>query len=233
MNKNTLALSRKKERLLRLHQLAAAGQMTASFVHQLRTPLQTIQSHVEFSLEFLAPVGPLKEKLEAILNNVQRLSRIIESLLRRARSQSIELANGDIILSVEEACRMAEDSAKKKKIAITRRLEKIPLVRHDPDLLEGALLNLLHNAIDATACGGMITVGLAKKNSGFEITIEDTGPGMDSSLLEQAGTPFLTTKENGTGLGIYMARQILELHGARLSLTNPLKGGCSAIISWP
>ncbi|MEK7288385.1 MAG: ATP-binding protein [Elusimicrobiota bacterium] len=222
-----------RETFLRLHRLGTVGQLAASFAHQMRSPLATIQSQAEFAVEFLSPSPKLRENLEMILRNVQRLGSTIDGLIRMAKSGSLALTMGAIGPILEAACRSIEPAANKQGVRITRRLETAPDLLRDPDLLHGALYNLLINAVEAMPSGGTLHVNYLPHREGFQIIIQDSGRGMNAAHLGHIGKPFFTTKEDGTGLGFYIARQIIESHGAKLQLTSSQGAGTTLSIIWP
>jgi len=108
---------------------------------------------------------------------------------------------------------------------------KAPKVFLDPHYMHSVIYNLLNNSAQALAGrpGGVITVGTGWLEAEKEVhlTISDNGPGLEPSMMENLFQPFFTTKESGTGLGLYLARQIMEEHGGRILVSSPEGGGAS------
>ncbi|MBI4368771.1 MAG: hypothetical protein HY547_00925 [Elusimicrobia bacterium] len=221
-----------RETFLRLQRLSTLGQITASFAHQMRSPIQIIQSNAEYALEFETPAASTKNNLTSIIKNSERLSRLIQSVLNMAKSGACQLEPAGLEAVIDSALLALEDTAKKKQIKISKSLAACPLLKLDPPLLQGALYNLMANAVEAMPDGGALEIKLTVGPK-VKLLIQDSGPGMDPVVLSQAGEAFFSTKPSGTGLGVYMTRQILAQHGATLVLASEPKKGVAAVIEFP
>ncbi|MBI4669457.1 MAG: HAMP domain-containing histidine kinase [Elusimicrobia bacterium] len=204
-----------------------------AFAHQMRSPLQTIQSSAEFALEFLSPQAKLKENLEIMRHNAQRLSKMVNALLDMAKRGACRLEPGRLSSVVEAALSPVEPLAEKQGVAVEKQLQDKAVIKLDANILEGALYNLFLNAIEAMPSGGRLAVEIQAGDQGARLTIEDTGQGMAENLLAKLGEPFVTTKENGTGLGLYVTKQILDQHGAQICWKSQKGKGTKATIIFP
>ncbi|MBI2071242.1 MAG: PAS domain S-box protein [Elusimicrobia bacterium] len=222
-----------RETFLRLQRLGTLGQIAASFAHQMRSPLQIIQSSAEFALEFCSPSPKLKENLDSIAKSTERLSKMTAALLNMAKSGACRLERGSLVNVIEAALLPIEPAVKKQNIKIIKDFGPAPEILLDPYILQGALYNVLANAVEAMPSGGTLTIGLKSENQQLILNIQDTGPGIDAAILNQVGQPFLSTKETGTGLGVYIAKQIFEQHNARAAWSSEQSRGTSVIVAFP
>ena len=221
-----------RDTMLRLQQLGAIGQLSAALAHQIRTPLHVIQSTVELLQDELPSGSPHQESLRVVNRNVERIAALTEALRGFVQQRKHVNFPGDLNKVVEQVCLFIEMLCKKRGIKLRTSLATLPLVRLDPDYLLGALYNLMANAVDAMPEGGVLTVVTAVHGREVTLAIEDTGRGMPPAVLEQIGRPFFTTKPQGTGLGVMVARQILEQHHATLRIESKPEVGTRVHIAF-
>lgn len=222
-----------REILMRLQQLGAVGQLSAALAHQIRTPLHVIQSTVEFIQEELPAASPQQDGLRVVNRNVERIAALTEALRGFMQARRHSAVPDDLNKVVEQACLFIEMLCKKKGIKLKRSLAQVPPVRLDADYLMGALYNLMGNAVDAMPDGGVLSVTTAPRGAEVLLTIADTGHGMPAAILEQIGRPFFTTKRLGTGLGVMVAKQILEQHGAAMQIESKHEVGTRVVVAFP
>ena len=106
-------------------------------------------------------------------------------------------------------------------------------IEADPRKLREALFNLVANAVDATAPGGSVEVGILPRDGRIDVLVRDSGKGMPAEVLERVGTPFFTTREQGTGLGVAMARAAFAQHGGSLQYSSVEGLGTTATATLP
>lgn len=205
----------------------------AKVAHELKNPLASVKGLVQLlrrgatderAAERLAVIGGEVERMEAILRDYLSFSRPLENL----KPEPIDLGRVvDDTLAVVEA-RVAE-------AAITLRREgatSVP-VRGDPRRLKEALLNLVGNALEATPRGGSIAVRVEAAADVASVSIADSGPGMSEETLARLGTPFFTTRDGGTGLGVCLARSVIGQHGGTLDYESEPGRGTTATLRVP
>ncbi|MBI2505339.1 MAG: PAS domain S-box protein [Candidatus Latescibacteria bacterium] len=230
-------VKRLEAQVQRMHTLAALGEMAATVAHEIRNPLGGIAGFATLLERDLAADDPRRRLARKITEGVARLNRIVSSLLSYTRPLTLNTRPVNMVEVVEEAAAFFE-------IDLERRPENIALQRHYPDLPMGCaidpeqfqqvILNLLHNATQAMAPrGGTIAIGLsagAAEPAQIRLTIRDQGMGMSSEVQEKLFTPFFTTKEDGTGLGLVTSKKIVEAHGGLIQVeSEPGKGTCFTI----
>jgi signal transduction histidine kinase len=136
------------------------------------------------------------------------------------RLEPVEVELADV---AESVLALLEARAKAAAVSLERKGRARATV--DPKQLRGALLNLVANAIEACSRGGRVKIALAEEHGNVRVGVEDDGRGMPPEVVQRVGTPFFTTRERGTGLGVVLARAAFEQHGGTLEYRSaPGKG---------
>jgi signal transduction histidine kinase len=218
----------------------------ANMAYEFRTPLTSIGGFAELLLSGLA--GELndraREYVDAILASVQRLGEQIENVLDLGQSEAGTLPFRrepvEMRMIVAEALAQIRGRAAEARVALgSRATDTTVPVEGDPRLLRRAIGQLLDNAIAATPAGGQVVVEVARRpKGGARVVVSDNGPGMEPALLARAlqglrAAPDGTTVERRQGLGLPLARQLVEGHGGRLELVSEPGQGTSAIVILP
>jgi len=214
----------------------AAGLRMAGFLHQFKTPLHVIQSQTELLLEDAALSPQTRGSLDLIQKSVGRLAAQTQSILDLSRGTSESIQVAPLGPLVEEICQAAQTDCRKKDVTIETYVVETAPIRMDRISLEGALHNLVNNAIEAMPKGGMLKITTFDRTGSQQtgVRIEDTGPGMDRQTLRKIlQTPFQTSKSNGTGLGIYITRHILRRHRASMKWESKPGVGTKVTILFP
>jgi len=214
----------------------ALGQMLAGFVHQLRTPLHVIESGVEDLKQLRAFPAEANARLELIQRSVERLQSCVQSLLEFARNGEEPFAEASLNGVLERVCDYLLDECPRRRVRLEKQLEpRLPLIALKERCLEEALLNLAVNALEAMPDGGLLTLHTCRSSDGRELILEvsDQGKGMDPDILLKEGTPFVTTKKGGMGLGLFFTRKILDQHHAQLAFHSEPDQGTTAVVTFP
>ena len=206
--------------------------------HELRTPLTLTLSPVEAMLQ--GDMGPLnpdqKEYLHNVHTNALRLLKLINNLLDLAKLEDgrVELQYGkyDLAAFVREVMNSFSVSGKKRGVEIiVQGLDPLPEVYFDREKLEKVLINLVGNAVKYMTSGGRLEVGWALEADAVRVSVRDTGPGIPEGALERIFNRFeqvdqsSSRKFGGTGIGLSLAKEIVELHGGRIVASNHPEGG--------
>ena len=232
-------VKRLEAQVRRMHTLAALGEMAATVAHEIRNPLGGIASFANLLERDLAAHDPSRRLVRKITEGVARLNRIVSSLLSYTRPLNLNTHSVDVAEVVEEAAAFFEIDTERTggKIAIVRHFPEEPLVCHvDTEQFQQVILNLLLNATQAMPEGGDIDVEvfpISKSDGGATLCVRDHGVGIKEEFQEKLFTPFFTTKEDGTGLGLVISRKIVEAHGGQIRVVSKPNEGTSFFIDLP
>ncbi|MBI5244356.1 MAG: PAS domain S-box protein [Elusimicrobia bacterium] len=223
-----------REALVRMERFCSVGRMTAAFTHQMRTPLHVVSSTAEFALEFLSPSGKLRECLEMILRNAHHATESVKSLLDFAKAGRPRLVEASLNDAVRAAAQLIEKLCASRRVELKLELGEPAPALFDPPQIRAVVQNVLVNAADASAQGGLIEARTSSSaEGGAQLVVRDTGPGMTPEVLARASTPFFTTKEDGTGLGLYLSKRVLAEHGASFHIDSLPGRGTTVTIRFP
>jgi signal transduction histidine kinase len=210
-----------REQMTRAEHLATLGELATGLAHEIRNPLAGIAGAIEIIVRDLAPDSPRRDVLEEVRREVKRIHGILSDLLLYARPQPPQLVPADLNFTAEQAVHMAREQIRSRPIEIlfSPLAGSAPVV-HDPAQIEQVLLNLLLNGIQAIPEGGTIDVRLLTENGFALVSVADTGRGISPEDLPRIFRPFFTTKQRGTGLGLSLAKGIVEDHGGRIEVAS-------------
>jgi len=242
-----------KDQLNRSERLAAVGQMVASVAHEVGTPLHSIAWHVQALGEEAGVTSDMKKRVSVIEDQLGRVVRIIQDLLSSTRQRKPEAIWVPVDRVIDPVVALMEPAFHAKGVALTvERTGTLPLVWADAEKIHQVLVNLLTNALAATPPDGTVVVGGGTRSPSADelesgrrmadamttmvtITVRDTGCGMPPDDVRKAFEPFFTTKAvgTGTGLGLFLSREIVVAHGGLLSLESDIGKGTVVTISLP
>ena len=218
----------------RLDRLAALGEMSAVVAHEIRNPIAGIAAGVEYLGKNIPEDSPQKEGVAMILGEIERVNRILEDILSVARPFQLKLGPQKLPDLVEQVLNRQAGIIERKKIRIARHYApSLPVVQADGERLEQALTNLVLNAVEAMPLEGTLGIGLETEDRWLVITISDTGPGIALDAQQRIFEPFFTTKARGTGLGLAVARRIIEEHGGMIQVASQPGQGTKFVIRLP
>jgi two-component system, NtrC family, sensor histidine kinase HydH len=218
-------IQRQQTELGRMEALAALGQMAGAVAHNLRNPMAGIRSSAEL-LRLEHPVAmPASDE---IIGEIDRLECCIQELLQYTRSETPAVQRIDPAALVEEALSRHRLTSERYGVALVlndlRRASC--LIDVDPLLLSQAISSIVANAVEAMPEGGRLEVQISDgPDQRLRISFRDHGPGIAPELLGRISEPFFTTKTRGLGLGLAMARRIVERFGGKLEIGNADRGG--------
>src|SRR6266568_2934694 len=198
-------------------------QIGSKLAHELKNPLTGVKALVQLGLRNPFEAAS-RERLEVVDREVTRMQEILRNYLSFTRPlQQVtprRIAVGPIVSDTLMVLSARADDARVRLFA-----QGDAEVEADPLRLKEALLNLVANAIEATPAGGQVVVEVQAAGDRAEIVVRDTGRGMPPETLRRVGTPFFTTRDDGTGLGVVLARSVIAQHGGALRYdSEPGKG---------
>ena len=239
-NQMVVQLRESREEIERLHRtqmsraehLATLGEMATGLAHEIRNPLAGIAGVIEIIGRDLPTTSPAREVVKDVRQEIARINHIVTDLLQTARPHPPKVRKSDLNVTVEHAVMLGRQQALAKGIEISLHKDpSLPEVEHDSDQIHQVLLNLLLNALQAIDRHGNVAVTLSRREANAVIEVTDNGRGIPAENLPNIFRPFYTTKGDGTGLGLSLARRIVEDHHGRINVTSTVgKGTTFAVI---
>jgi signal transduction histidine kinase len=229
--------------LAHLNRQATAGELSAAIAHEVNQPLGAILSNAEAAELLLASPTPdiaeIREILADIKRDNQRASEVVVRSRRMLKKAAVLTEDVDVNAIVSEVFAFVASQASASKIHLETQLEPLPLyTRGDPIQLQQVILILVLNSMDALqeATGKQrLIVGLTSRAGAkhCEVRISDTGAGIALSDLDHVFDPFFSTKEHGMGMGLSIARSIVEMHGGKIGAATQKGGGAEFTVRLP
>jgi C4-dicarboxylate-specific signal transduction histidine kinase len=219
--------------LARANRFATAGELTASIAHEINQPLGAIQTNVE-TLDLvlqssLPDLREIKEIVADIRHDQERASEVIRrlrSLLEKAPFEVRDIDLNEVVRETEQF--LSAFSAFSVDLSTSITPEPLP-IRGDPIQLQQVVLNLIVNAADAMSeiprAERKVTIRTTRIRDLAEVSVSDAGPGIPPDKLKEVFEPFFTTKAHGMGMGLSIARTIIEAHGGHIVAENQANGG--------
>jgi len=232
----TEQLKKMQEEVNQSRVLSALGEMAATVAHEIRNPLGGIGGYASLLARSIPPEDPKRKYVDKIIGGISSLNKIVGNLLAYTRKTNLQKQNTDLVTWAEAILAHAEIEIEKEKkqLFIERNFPSEPLnAEIDAERLQQVMLNLLMNAIQAIETDGKISVGISSNERFAEITVADTGNGIEPEHLKNIFTPFFTTKEQGTGLGLAIVKKIVDLHEGEITVESSTGKGTLFCIKIP
>jgi signal transduction histidine kinase len=202
--------------------------------HEIRNPLGAIKGAVEILKDDYQPEDARYEFIQILLKETDRLNHIVQEFLGFARPKQPDFQQADLNEAIESVLTLTAQEAKKAGVKIEKRLDPTIGKRSlDVGLLRQAFLNLVLNAIQAMDNGGVLTIVSRLQGDAVEITIADTGAGINEENRKKLFSPFFTTKKNGTGLGLAITYRIIENHRGTINVASEPGKGSTFMVKIP
>jgi len=222
------------EHMKRADRLFALGQLSAGLAHEIRNPLASIAGAAGILQRNLHLEHKDAECLRIISKECQRLNGLLTDFLDFARLRTPNYRIVDFRGVIDSVMELASHAAGKSPAVLRREIPSdLAPVECDPELMKQVLLNLINNAMQATPGGGEVLVSAGVSKERLTVKVKDEGCGIDRADRDRIFDPFFTTKENGTGLGLPVAHQIVEQHGGILAAEANPEGGMTFSVSLP
>ena len=214
--------------------LAALGAMSAGLAHEIRNPLAGVKGAAQF-LQGERLGGEAQEMLQVVIDETDRLNMVVTQFLDYARPFQLALEPIDLDQVVTQSLMLLRAQGLPDSIALEEHLDAANVqVRLDRTRMGQVVLNLLQNALQAMPDGGVLTVRTQRSRNRrgpvVEVSVGDTGQGIDADLREKLFVPFFTTKQAGTGLGLPISRRIVEAHGGDLEVHSAPGRGSTFVV---
>lgn len=216
--------------------LASLGNLAAGVAHEIRNPLSSIKGFATYFKERYKDIPDDKKTAEIMVQEVERLNRVISQLLEFASPVKIHKKSVSMVTLIQHSLKMIEGHAREKNIEIKTDLDHHTKDLYiDPDKINQVFLNIYLNAIEAMENNGTLYVRLTedKKNNMAKVEISDTGKGIIKEDLTHIFDPYFTTKQSGTGLGLAIVHKIIESHKGEIRVESERGAGTTVTILLP
>jgi len=239
MFQDASAKQRIREQLRQADQLAFLGGLAAQFSHQVRTPLTAVRGLLELLWADMPPTALHQEYFDHIMRGLQRLDRLAASLLSLTHATPGALEVVHLPQLLDDILTLMDTTTPQTINIQTDYALLLPPVTGHPHLLSEAFANLVQNALEATPPGGAVTIQVrpgslspasspppslspspSRLPAAVQVLIQNSGSGIPEELHERIFEPFFSSKREGTGLGLTIARRLIESHGGRLSVAS-------------
>lgn len=203
--------------------LARWGALAGGLAHEIKNPLSTMNISLQLLREDLqgraqVAASQVLPRIDLVISEIERLQGILNDFLRLVREPELTASSRDPNDLVEEIVRFVQPELAEHGIDVVTQLDRsVTTLQIDSDLFRQAFLNLVKNAQHAMADGGVLTIQTRRHDDAFAFDVIDTGSGIAEGIRDRIFDGFFSTKSGGTGIGLSLTRQIIELHGGEVS----------------
>ena len=227
-----------RSRLIETEKLGAMAKVAGSVAHEIRNPLNALFLNADLLEEELSETGKLPaaidERLRVMREEIERLNEIIKNYLSLSKLGNANFERLELNEVVREFAEEAEEMAGRRKVTLDLRLGRgDTAVRGDRNMLRRVLVNLVQNALDVSPQGACVLVSTRRLLHRVRLSVRDRGTGVSQEALPHLFQPFFSTKERGTGLGLYLSREIVMAHDGEVALRSLKPRGAQATVLLP
>jgi len=216
-------LRKYQREIARLDNLNLMGQMAGSIAHEVRNPMTSIKGFLQLFYQQYK-YREDRESIELMVEELDRVNDIITTFLSLSQMNHIELKSMNLNDCIVGVLPLIIADALKNEVFVDNKLEHIPQIMIDKGEIKQLVLNLTRNAIESMPSGGTLTVKTFEDVEGVNLLVQDDGKGIPPEIIDKIGTPFLTTKKDGTGLGMAVCYSIVERHNAKITVDTSSEG---------
>lgn len=230
-----------RAQLEQAQRMATIGELTSTTTHEFNNLLMTILNYAKLGLRHKDE--PSRDKaFQRILDSANRATKITGSILAMSRSRTGQMESTALRPIIEDTLLLLEREFRKYRIQLETKLDDVPEVLANASQIQRVIVNLLVNARQATAEGGLVRITLQADLAASEValTIRDSGTGISADVLPRIFDPYFTTKsgpdasgKGGTGIGLASCKEIIDLHQGRIRVESSLGKGTAFIIRLP
>lgn len=221
------------EKIKQAEKLAVVGELAAGIAHEIRNPLTAIKGFVQLIAQKKGPEIP-DMYTDTVFEELDRIDQIVGEMLLLAKPSPVTQSKIDIAGLIQDIVNLMSPQALMHDVIINTSIESgLPSVDGVQNQLKQVFINLIKNSIEAMEQGGTVTIHACLKSEKNIITVSDTGKGIPSGQLKNIGTPFFSTKEMGTGLGLMVTYRIIQNHKGEISVQSKVGEGTVFKISLP
>lgn len=222
---------RMEEEIFKYDRLNFVGEIAASIGHEVRNPMTTVRGYLQM-FQRKQQFSNYIEDIGVMIEELDRANGIITEFLSLAKNKTFELKKNDLTAIIKSIFPLIKADALRLEHTIQTKLQSIPTLMLDEKEIRQLVLNLVRNAFEAIEEAGIVFIKTYHNQSYAFLEVADNGRGIPSQILNRLGTPFLTTKENGTGLGLAVCYRVVQRHNAKMSVNTNAKG-TTFVIKFP
>jgi PAS domain S-box-containing protein len=215
--------------------LSAIGRLTSGVAHEVKNPINAIVVHLEVLRQKMKEIDPdTRRHVDVISSEIQRLDRVVQTLVDFTRPVELRLNDLDMRKLVEDVVSLASPAAEKHNVLIEREASPDALpVRIDADLVKQALLNIVLNGVQAMADGGTLRLTVKRDGDNALISVRDQGAGIPENIRDKVFNLYFTTKTGGSGIGLAMAYRVVQMHHGSVEFTSIIDHGTTFFLRFP
>ncbi len=220
------------KQLVQAARLAAVGQLSAGLAHEIRNPLASIKGTADILADDFPDEHPKGRLLRILQAETRRLNEVLTRFLAYARPTSRQDSQVNLSEEINTVVDLVRHDHRDTTIKVDLPATAVMMVG-DSQQIHQLLLNLLLNAALASGPGGRISVSLLADETHVQCLIQDSGPGFTPAARQNFGTPFFSTREGGTGLGLAMCVRVAEDHGGSITVDEEQSDGARVVVQLP
>jgi len=217
--------------LVRSARLAAVGRLSAGLAHEIRNPLASIQGSAEVLSDDFPPEHPKHKLLEVLLTESERLNNVLSRFLAYARSEPSTNKPLDLVAEVSAVTELLAHQTDGSDISLE--LPEVCSVIGNAEHVRQVVLNLALNGTAMAGTNGSVNISVQISAEKGEVSVTDSGPGFTAEAIENFGTPFFSSRQGGTGLGLATSLRLTEDMGGTLQVDTSHKQGARVVLSLP
>lgn len=211
------------DELTRLDRLNIVGEVAAGIGHEVRNPLTTVRGYLQL-FTHKEKYADDCEQFKLMIEELDRANSIITEFLSLAKNKSVELHPGNLNDTIQTMLPLLQADAFRFGHRIRLEAGEIGVIHYDDKEIRQMIINLVRNGFEAMEPGGLITIKTFVERDCVTLAIQDVGTGIAQEVLDRLGTPFITTKAAGTGLGLSVCYRIAERHNAEIDVRSTASG---------
>jgi len=212
-----------EKEMARLDRLNLVGEMAASIGHEVRNPMTTVRGFLQM-LSTKPDLDKYRGFFSLMIEELDRANSIITEYLSLAKNKAIDAKMANLNRVIRTVLPLMEADALRMNKSIIANFADVPDLLLDEKEIRQCVLNLVRNGLEAMSEGGTITISTYREEEAVVLAIKDEGSGISPEMLDKLGTPFLTTKDTGTGLGLPVCYSIAKRHNAHISVETGKSG---------
>ncbi|MBX6314017.1 MAG: PAS domain-containing protein [Isosphaeraceae bacterium] len=219
-----------EERMRRVEHFHSLGTLAAGLLHEIKNPLTALSIHVQLleeRLQALGARGPEDELIDIVRAEVSRLNAVLESFRDFAHLEALDVRPIDVCAALEEVARLVRPQATRQGVRLVMqdgRGTPLPSVPLDAKKFEEAVLNLVINALEAMPDGGTLSLEAGIEEGWLRVEVRDTGRGIPPEIQGHLFRPYVSTKRQGTGLGLALTEKLVSQHGGQITYATGPEG---------